>query len=1002
MLLVAVLAVGFYLFGRKDRVVKEEAAVGNLRLLFEKVDLLSFLGRPVKIPADEANYVIVTPPQFLFDAETGQVYSIPLQSIYLASGKIISEDQRQLAQNGVENALNTGFFGSEDLLEQIRQALIAQLDGKINPKGSRTNPTYSIFFQAEADAVDNGQTAYLETLKQVLDSPDAKVEVNQSLKLMLFDLNARGLLGKINSSLAAIVPPHDSPPPPLARSGTFATYGDYVKHLRPDFIMIGAELGELMEKDPNKLGNLINDLKTPRDWWDGMTDPGGKYSGAQIEAAKEITRITGIKTAEQTYLDPNSALAELREQQAKYEKWKSDREAFLQESGQSSPLPAPAPSDTPAPEKLERGIVPPDIPELQTNTRDKMVQPSLVTEFSQPETAPETIKENRRSAPPAVIPPNWRDLPDAEAAENFANSIGYSVANGGEEDSRTITRGDRQYTFPDSKSFIDWANQVDPTGPEYGSNFDLMQQLYPNGPGSIQESLQIIKDVKLPTQAQTQNQIGSGNTGGGDRSEDIDLSSLQQPQKEEYTADQIQRMYGTGAKATGNGEIETTHGNFKLDSETGKYASSDSSIFHSGSDSDMLFPSAFDEKPTGNLTDMARKPKDKPDNWSGEKTSSAPQTASTETKTDESKPVVPQVAQGGPPQGSGQQDNPYIVGEDFWKTDTTTEIKGGSYGYGGKYFNEEEKSLRETVMKIRAQEEGLTLNPHERSDFTADQVSEQAEKIRELEERTFPSGQSEQAFDYISFAREIANKSAQRDLTDDEKKFIDNYERALNKWENTNTKEIENLNRQADIKMQEIQNNTDMEKRPELEHGLDMLRLNLEERKEYLQHLAQEKDEFKQIKDSINSTQEEVPTASEFFEEGNGEGKTPYKKWKEEMITKCFEYDEATKDIKLKDNWQDNFEKDGKSLLKGVNKEIELDSKKRIADILKNNDMMTPGQVKETMKRGQGIRVSNGTKTRTDNRDLEVNTDAKGNDPTQTKNPIVIPGRTRLVSGIKT
>jgi hypothetical protein len=211
--LVIVLVGGFFAF-RRTAPTSPPTASMTQNLNLKHIDLLSFLGKSVKIPVvddsfggnqnDSSNfgYVIVTPPQFVYD-ETGQVFADPIQSIYFTSGKQISDYKKNIAQNEVEKALNAAFQGNDSLIEQTRQTLIAQLDDKITPKSSWLDSLRSIFSQANAAPADSEKIVSLKALKLVLASPNAQPQVNQALKLMLLDLDARGLLaGGVSSPLS--------------------------------------------------------------------------------------------------------------------------------------------------------------------------------------------------------------------------------------------------------------------------------------------------------------------------------------------------------------------------------------------------------------------------------------------------------------------------------------------------------------------------------------------------------------------------------------------------------------------------------------------------------------------------------------------------------------------------------------------------------------------------------------------------------------------------------
>lgn len=110
--------------------VSEFKAENLLDLLNNKIDLKSFLGKPVKIPltfsGEEADSLYLIPPQFFVDQKTQKITVTPTRTIYLADGKNISNEKIRYVRDELEKELNKIMNEKKDLLDKLRAVILNQ------------------------------------------------------------------------------------------------------------------------------------------------------------------------------------------------------------------------------------------------------------------------------------------------------------------------------------------------------------------------------------------------------------------------------------------------------------------------------------------------------------------------------------------------------------------------------------------------------------------------------------------------------------------------------------------------------------------------------------------------------------------------------------------------------------------------------------------------------------------------------------------------------------
>ena len=169
----------------------------------DRVDLMSFMGKPVKIailsylkqyiPEENTEFVYIYPPKFFYNEKTNLFYTLPMESIYLASGKNINEKRVQFIKQNFSKFLDDLFVGKEKTLLGLKEALIYQM---------RKNPLPSEIFDQKTGSSENialKTKEYMnnkEKMEEVLNSSDPNVQ--SMLKILLLNLIYSGVINQLN------------------------------------------------------------------------------------------------------------------------------------------------------------------------------------------------------------------------------------------------------------------------------------------------------------------------------------------------------------------------------------------------------------------------------------------------------------------------------------------------------------------------------------------------------------------------------------------------------------------------------------------------------------------------------------------------------------------------------------------------------------------------------------------------------------------------------------
>lgn len=179
-----------------------QAKLPNIAAYAKLIDLKSFLGKPVRIPVASENpaktpggdmdYVYIFPPQFYKNKKTGKIVSLPIKSIYFASGKSISPAKQKEVQSNLENFINNCFCDQGQTLLDLKDALARQASAPDKPR-SYLDGIYRIFNivqAADTTATDTAGTGIYditdEDIQTLLDSDDPQMK--QMLMLLLLNL----------------------------------------------------------------------------------------------------------------------------------------------------------------------------------------------------------------------------------------------------------------------------------------------------------------------------------------------------------------------------------------------------------------------------------------------------------------------------------------------------------------------------------------------------------------------------------------------------------------------------------------------------------------------------------------------------------------------------------------------------------------------------------------------------------------------------------------------
>ena len=165
-------------------------------LLERKVDLLSFLGKPVripiasdnpdKLPGQDVDYLYIIPPQFYQDLKTKKILSSPVSAVYYGAGKSLSPERVAFIQDGVETVLNNSLADKKLLTEEIKKNLIAAVNRTGWSKVSFWDALKNIFRTAEAK-ISGGTPKYSKELMQkIFASSDPRVD--KSVNLLALNL----------------------------------------------------------------------------------------------------------------------------------------------------------------------------------------------------------------------------------------------------------------------------------------------------------------------------------------------------------------------------------------------------------------------------------------------------------------------------------------------------------------------------------------------------------------------------------------------------------------------------------------------------------------------------------------------------------------------------------------------------------------------------------------------------------------------------------------------
>lgn len=204
--------------------IAEAGLSTGLVALSKKVDFTSFLGKTVKIPiprqnpsdfpGEDSDYLYITPPQPYLDKKTGKIVWDPIRTIFLTSGKGISDEKVVYVKDQIEKQISFVFAGKkalfDDLAVILRNQMIQKMGKKIgfkNPNDSRNSVGFLIS-EARADtanvnlnlnlnlndnvASDLGTilgTDQMSQLNQMLDTNDPNVKQMFMLLLLNFIMN---------------------------------------------------------------------------------------------------------------------------------------------------------------------------------------------------------------------------------------------------------------------------------------------------------------------------------------------------------------------------------------------------------------------------------------------------------------------------------------------------------------------------------------------------------------------------------------------------------------------------------------------------------------------------------------------------------------------------------------------------------------------------------------------------------------------------------------------
>ncbi len=161
--------------------VSEFKADDLLNLLNSKIDIKSFLGKPVKIPltfeGGATDSIYLVPPQFFIDQKTQKITVTPTRTMYLADGKSVSEEKIKFVRDELEKELNKIMAEKKDLIEQLRAALLnqsfskeqlqAKFKIKLDPEQSSWLEWFLPFVKAEDD-INANTNIDIDALQQLL------------------------------------------------------------------------------------------------------------------------------------------------------------------------------------------------------------------------------------------------------------------------------------------------------------------------------------------------------------------------------------------------------------------------------------------------------------------------------------------------------------------------------------------------------------------------------------------------------------------------------------------------------------------------------------------------------------------------------------------------------------------------------------------------------------------------------------------------------------------
>ena len=180
-----------------------------LALLRKKVDLISFLGKPVRIklpsdnpdrvPGGDTDYLYIYPPQVAYEESTKGYTVEPLKTMYLASGKNIRAQRKVYIENVLQNNLNRALADKGRLVEELRLALNKQVASRpalplVKPTSS-ADPLWLNEAQAE-NLLTSGQLGNNSEalLLQLINSGDSSVQ--QALALLLLALTYNDVIAQ--------------------------------------------------------------------------------------------------------------------------------------------------------------------------------------------------------------------------------------------------------------------------------------------------------------------------------------------------------------------------------------------------------------------------------------------------------------------------------------------------------------------------------------------------------------------------------------------------------------------------------------------------------------------------------------------------------------------------------------------------------------------------------------------------------------------------------------